>query len=308
VTPAVEIVEVGPRDGLQNVARTLPPARRAELSWWLAGAGVQRIEVASFVHPTRVPQMAGAEEVVAALRPTAGARHCGLVLNARGFERLVASGLREVRFTFAVSEAFNRRNSNASTEEGLATALDVLARAHAAGLHAGFVLATAFGCPFSGEVDPGSVLGLAEDLARAGADEIVFADTIGVAVPRQIRRVLAGAAELGPVTGVHLHNTRNTGYLNAFVALEAGARVLDASVGGLGGCPFAPGATGNIATEDLVNMLEREGVPTGIDLDQLTATTRWLRDIAGLEAPGQVHRVDPFPPTSIRTKPILEMQ
>jgi hydroxymethylglutaryl-CoA lyase/(R)-citramalyl-CoA lyase len=184
----------------------------------------------------------------------------------------------------------------------------VLARARAAGMHAGFVLATAFGCPFTGEVDPGSAIGLAEELAQAGADEIVFADTIGVAVPRQIRRVLAGAVPLGPACGVHLHNTRNTGYLNAFVALEAGARVLDASVGGLGGCPFAPGATGNIATEDLVNMLEREGVHTGVDLDGLLAATRWLRDATGLDAPGQLHRVDRFPPTAMRTEPILEMR
>jgi hydroxymethylglutaryl-CoA lyase/(R)-citramalyl-CoA lyase len=300
VTPAsVEIVEVGPRDGLQNASVTLAPAVRAELVGLLAGTGLPRIEVASFVHPGRVPRMAGAEEVVAALDAGAGARHCGLVLNERGLDRLLGSGLREARFTFAAADAFNQRNSNASTADGLAAARSVLARARAEGASAGVVLATSFGCPFSGEVDAGLVVELAAELADAGAEEIVFADTIGVAVPRQVRRVLEGAAGLGPRLGVHLHNTRNTGYLCAFVALEAGAQVLDASVGGLGGCPFAPQATGNIATEDLVYMLEREGVATGIDLERLVAVTRWLEERTGLAAPGQLHRVDTFPPRQV---------
>jgi hydroxymethylglutaryl-CoA lyase/(R)-citramalyl-CoA lyase len=243
--------------------------------------------------------MAGAEEVVAALSPRPGVSHCGLVLNERGLDRLLDSGLREVRFTFAAADAFNQRNSAASTAEGLASARAVIARARAAGLRAGVVLATSFGCPFSGEVDAGMVLGLAAELAGAGADEIVFADTIGVAVPRQVRRLLEGAAELGPRVGVHLHNTRNTGYLCAFVAIEAGAQVLDASVGGLGGCPFAPQATGNVATEDLVYMLEHEGVDTGVDLERLIGVTRWLGHATGLGAPGQLHSVDPFPPRQV---------
>jgi isopropylmalate/homocitrate/citramalate synthase len=292
----IELVEVGPRDGLQNAATTLPPAVRADLAGRLADSGLRRIEVASFVHPGRVPQMAGAEEVVAALEPRPGVRHCGLVLNERGLERLIGSGLREVRFTFAASDAFNRRNSNASMAEGLGAARAVIARARAEGLGAGVVLATSFGCPYSGEVDAGAVLGLAGELAAAGAQEIVFADTIGVAVPRQIRQVLEGAAGLGAKLGVHLHNTRNTGYVCAFVALEAGAQVLDASIGGLGGCPFAPQATGNIATEDLVYLLEREGIETGVDLDELVRTSRWLTHATMLDSPGLVRRVEPFPP------------
>jgi hydroxymethylglutaryl-CoA lyase/(R)-citramalyl-CoA lyase len=270
------ICDVGPRDGLQNISRTLPVAVRAELVERLAAAGVPRIEAVSFVHPDRVPTMAGAEEVVASVKLDAGTELAGLVLNQRGFDRLLGTGLGEARFAFAVSESFNRRNSNASTTEGLVAAREVVQAAHANGIRAVVVLATAFGCPFEGEVDPGVVLDLAGDLARAGADEIVFADTIGVAVPRQVRALVTPALALGPTIGVHMHNSRNTGYLTTFAAVEAGAGVIDASVGGLGGCPFAPNASGNIATEDMVYALEREGLSTGIDLDELLRTAEWL--------------------------------
>jgi isopropylmalate/homocitrate/citramalate synthase len=293
----VRIVEVGPRDGLQNAAVALTPARRAELVGRLAAAGVSRVEAVSFVHPTRVPQMAGAEEVVALAGATSAIALTGLVLNERGFDRALATGLHDVRFTFAASEAFNQANAGASVAEGLATALRLLGRGAEAGVHVGVVLATSFGCPFEGEVDPGVPRELAGRLAAAGAHEIVFADTIGVAVPRQVRALLRGARPLGVTLGAHLHNTRNTGYANAYAALEEDAEILDASVGGLGGCPFAPGATGNIATEDLVYLLEREGVATGVDLDALIATATWLRDISGLPLDGQVHRVARFPGT-----------
>jgi hydroxymethylglutaryl-CoA lyase/(R)-citramalyl-CoA lyase len=286
----VAIVEVAPRDGLQNAAVTLPPARRSELVRRLDAARVPRIEATSFVHPRAVPQMADAEAVVAELG-NVDAKVCALVLNERGYERLAAARVRGVRYAFAVSEAFNRRNSNASVEDSLRGAAVVLRRAHDAGLHAGVVLATSFGCPFSGAVDPGLVIELASTLGALHPAEIVFADTIGVATPREVRTVVEGAAALGVPVGVHLHNTRNTGYANAFAALDAGADILDASVGGLGGCPFAPDATGNVATEDLVYMLEREGVDTAIDLDELCATARWLRDVCGLELDGQLHRV-----------------
>ena len=289
----MRIVEVGPRDGLQNAKVLLAPSRRAELVRRLAGTGLSRIEAVSFVHPDRVPQMAGAEEVVAV--PVPGAKLCGLVLNERGFDRLLAAGLTDVRFTFAASDAFNRANSNAPTSDGLATALKILTRSQSAGIHAGIVLATSFGCPFSGEVDPRIPLGLAERLAEAGAREIVFADTIGVGVPREVRHLLRSSRSLGVPLGVHLHNTRNTGYANAYAALEEGIEILDASVGGLGGCPFAPGATGNIATEDIVYLLHREGVETGVNLDALIKTAHWLREVTGLLLDGQVQRVARFP-------------
>jgi hydroxymethylglutaryl-CoA lyase/(R)-citramalyl-CoA lyase len=292
----VELVEVGPRDGLQNAPKSLPPSARAELVGRLSAAGLRRFEAVSFVHPQRVPQMAGAEEVVAALDGADRDRAGGLVLNERGLDRLVASGLREMRFTFAVSDAFNRRNSNASASEGARAAANATHRARAIGLRAGVVLATSFGCPFSGEVDARDVLEAAEAMVAAGAQEIVFADTIGVAVPRQVREIVTQAVALDARVGVHLHNTRNTGYANAYVALEAGAEILDASIGGLGGCPFAPGATGNVATEDLVYMLHREGVETGTDLQALIETAEWLREQWGLALDGQLHRVAPFPP------------
>jgi len=292
----VEIVEVGPRDGLQNAPVQVAPAERAALVDRLASAGLTRIEAVSFVDPARVPRMAGAEEVIAALTDDVVACGCGLVLNERGLDRLLATRLRSVRFTFAVSDAFNRRNSNAGTGRLLEAAHTTLARAREAGLRTGVVLATSFGCPFAGEVEAGATVELAAAVARAGPDEIVFADTIGVAVPRRVRAVLEGAAGLGPALGVHLHNTRNTGYANAYAAVAAGATIVDASIGGLGGCPFAPGATGNIATEDLVYLLEREGVATGIDADALHETARRLRDGTGLVLDGQLHRVPRFPP------------
>lgn len=293
----MRLVEVGPRDGLQNAPTQLAPSVRAELVARLAATGLDRIEAVSFVHPGRVPRMAAAEEVVALLRAGGGPSPCGLVLNERGFDRALAAGLDDVRFTFAASDAFNRENANATTADGLATALRILGRAKDARVHAGVVIATSFGCPFTGEVDPGAVLELARRLDAAGAPEIVFADTIGVAVPRQVRELVRAARPVGADVGVHLHNTRNTGYANAYAAVAEGADLLDASVGGLGGCPFAPGATGNIATEDLVYLLEREGVATGVDLDALVATARWLGAGTGLALDGQLHRVAPFPPT-----------
>jgi isopropylmalate/homocitrate/citramalate synthase len=292
----VEIVEVGPRDGLQNAPVQLSPAQRADLCERLGAAGLTRIEAVSFVHPARVPRMAGAEDVVAALSDDVAARGVGLVLNERGLDRLLATRLPGVRFTLAVSDEFNRRNSNAPTAQLLAAARATLARARDAGLRTGVVLATSFGCPFAGEIDPGEAADVAAIVANADPDEIVFADTIGAAVPRQVRAVLERAAALEPPLGVHLHNTRNTGYANAHTAVEAGATILDTAVGGLGGCPFAPGATGNIATEDLAYMLAREGVDTGVDAEAVIETAHWLRDSTGLELDGQLHRVPRFPP------------
>lgn len=294
----VTVCDVAPRDGLQNDAAVLEPATRAELVNRLAATGVPRIEAVSFVHPGRVPQMAGAEEVVAALDRREGVVYAGLALNDRGYDRLRETALDEVHFALAVSEEFNRRNAGASVETSAQSGERIVERAHADGRRATVTLGTAFGCPFEGRVDPARVLELAARFAGGGADEIVLADTVGVGVPRQVRELVGEALGLGVPVGVHLHNTRNTGLANAFAAVEAGATVLDASVGGVGGCPFAPRATGNISTEDLVYLLHGEGVETGIDLDALVEVARWLEEVLGRELEGMVYRAGVFAPVS----------
>ena len=293
---SVSVVDVGPRDGLQNEPDVLAPSVRAELAGRLVATGIGALEVASFVDPRRVPQMAGAEEVVAALERADGVVYAGLALNERGYERLLATGLDEVRFAFGATESFNQRNQNASVADSLADGKRIVARAREDGLRSAVTISVAFGCPFEGEVDEERVLELAAEIAAAGPDTLLLADTIGVAVPGQVRRVVARVAELevGPLGG-HFHNTRNTGYANALAALEAGASVLDASVGGLGGCPFAPKATGNIATEDLVYLLHREGVETGIDLGALIEVSHWLEGVLGRQLEGQLYRAGSFP-------------
>ncbi len=278
----VTICDVGPRDGLQNEEEILEPTVRAELVNRLAAAGLPRIEAASFVRPDAVPQMAGAEEVVAAIDRRDGTEYSGLALNDKGYERLVATGkLDRVNFTLAATETFNRRNGNQSLEEAQTAAQRVVARSE---LPVTVTISCSFGCPFEGRVDPGVVAAIAARFA--GRAEVVLADTIGVATPSQVRSLL----ERTQAPGVHLHNTRNTGYANALTGLEAGATLLDASVGGLGGCPYAPRATGNIATEDLVYLLEGEGIETGIDLDALIAISEWLESVLGRRLEGYVYR------------------
>jgi isopropylmalate/homocitrate/citramalate synthase len=296
--PRVTVYEVGPRDGLQNEPDVLAPEVRGELVRRLVATGVGGIEVASFVDPRRVPQMAGAEEVVAALDRAPGVVYAGLALNERGFERLAEAGLDEVRFAFGVTESFNQRNQGATVEESLEVAAKIVARSREVGRRVAVTLSVAFGCPFEGRVEASTVLELAERVATMGPDTLVLADTIGVAVPGEVRRVITEAAGLGVPVGGHFHNTRNTGYANAVAALEAGATVLDASIGGLGGCPFAPKATGNIATEDLVYLLHREGVETGIDLDALIEVSEWLEGVLGRRLEGQLYRAGNFPPAS----------
>lgn len=294
--PRVTVVEVGPRDGLQNEPDVLAPEVRAELAGRLVRAGIRVLEVASFVDPRQVPQMAGAEEVVAALERAEGVVYAGLALNERGYERLVASGLDEARFAFGATESFNRRNQNASVDESLAAALRIVGRGREDGIRTAVTISVAFGCPFEGAVDEARVLELAERVAAAGSDTILLADTIGVAVPGQVRRLLRRTAELGVPVGGHFHNTRNTGYANALTALDAGATILDAPVGGLGGCPFAPRATGNVATEDLVYLLHGEGIETGVDLDALIAVSEWLEGVLRRSLEGQLYRAGVFPP------------
>lgn len=292
------ICDVGPRDGLQNEPEPLSAQVRAELVNRLAAVGVPRIEAASFVHPERVPQMAGAEEVAARIEPRDGTIYAGLVLNEKGYERLAATTLDEVHFSFGVTETFNRRNANASVDESVTAARRISERARSDGRTLVVSISVAFGCPFEGEVAPAHVLDLAERIVAGGADEVVLADTIGVGVPSQVSELVGGAANFGKPVGVHFHNTRSTGFANAYAALQAGATVFDASVGGLGGCPFAPRATGNIATEDLVYLLHGEGVETGIDLEGLIAVAAWLEEILGRELPGQVYRAGTFAPVA----------
>jgi hydroxymethylglutaryl-CoA lyase/(R)-citramalyl-CoA lyase len=286
------LCDVGPRDGLQNEPETLEPTVRAELVNRLAAAGLPRVEAVSFVRAERVPQMAEAEEVVAAIQLRDGTELSGLVLNKKGYERFAATGLDRVNVTLGATESFNRRNANMSRDEALANVEAIL---RAAREPATATVSVAFGCPFEGEVDEGEVVALAERLADAGARELVLADTIGVATPSQVRRLVEGVRGLGRRVGFHGHNTRNTGYANALAALEAGAEVLDASIGGLGGCPYAPRATGNIATEDLVYLLEHEGVEAGVDLGELIGISEWLEGILGRTLEGQVYRAGPFP-------------
>ncbi len=290
------VFDVGPRDGLQNEPEVIAPEVRAELVGRIVAAGVRAVEVASFVDPRRVPQMAGAEEVVAALGSESGVVYAGLALNERGYDRLVACGLDEVRFSFGATESFNRRNQNASVRESLAAAIRIVERGRADGIRSAVTISVAFGCPFEGPVDESRVLELAEEIAAARPDTILLADTIGVGVPGQVRRLVLRAVELGVPIGGHFHNTRNTGYANALAALEAGATVLDASIGGLGGCPFAPRATGNIATEDLVYLLHGESVDTGIDLDALTGVSEWLEGVLDRRLEGQLYRAGTYPP------------
>jgi len=286
--------EVGPRDGLQNEDQVLPPQTRAELVRRLAAAGLRRIEAASFVNPERVPQMAGAEEEVAALERRDGVVYAGLALNERGYERLRETGLDEVTFAVAATETFSQRNAGASVDESIAAAERIVAGAREDRIRASLTISVAFGCPFEGKVDPERVVAIAEHLAATRPDELVLADTIGVATPSQVRDLLGRVGALGIPTGGHFHNTRNTGYANAYASLEAGVSTLDASVGGLGGCPFAPKATGNIATEDLVYLLEGEGVATGVDLDALVRVAKWLEELLGRQLEGYLYRAGPF--------------
>ena len=287
---SITLCEVGPRDGLQNEKDVLTPKTRAELVNKLAAAGLPVVEAASFVSAERVPQMAGAEEVVGGIERRDGTIYAGLALNEQGYDRLRAAGLDEVRFAVAATESFSKRNANASVEEAVSAAEQVLARAREDGLRSTATISVAFGCPFEGRVDPEIVVALAERLG--GADEVVLADTIGVATPGQVRALVE---RVGKPVGAHLHNTRNTGFANAYAALEGGATTLDSSIGGLGGCPFAPRATGNIATEDLVYMLEEDGVETGVDLDALISISEWLESVLGRPLEGQLYRAGRFP-------------
>jgi isopropylmalate/homocitrate/citramalate synthase len=290
----IEIVDVGPRDGLQNEDETLAPEVRAELCDKLAATGIPRVEAASFVNPKRVPQMAGAEEVMAAIERSPHTSYAGLALNEKGYERAVEAGVDEVRYAFPVTETFARRNQNTTVEDATALSARLVERARLDGVRVSVTLSAAFGDPFEGKVESGYVLEVAGEVAASIPDEIVLADTIGVGVPSQVRNLVEGVATHGITVGCHFHDTRNTGIANAAAAVESGATVLDASVGGTGGCPFAPRATGNIATEDLIYLLHGMGYETGIDLDALIEVASWLAQQLGKDLPGQLYKAGNF--------------
>ena len=297
MTASVEIVEVGPRDGLQSEPGVFPTAAKIEFIERLFDAGLRRIEVSSFVNPKKVPQMADAEAVLSGLRRREGVHFIGLVLNRRGYERAAAAGCNEIGMAVVASDTFNRRNQGVSTDESIAAWLEIAREANAAGLRPTITIGASFGCPFEGEVPVERVIDIARRVAEAGPYEIAFADTIGVGVPAQVAEVFGRAREALPGFRLrgHFHNTRNTGLANAYAAVEAGAVTLDASAGGIGGCPFAPAATGNIPTEDLVYLLERSGIGTGVDLDRLLATGEWLQQTLGRTVPGMLLKAGNFP-------------
>ena len=299
----ITIVEVGPRDGLQNEKAILDPAVRAELVRRLEAAGARRIEAVSFVHPKYVPQMAGAEEVMAALPPEAGRSRIGLVLNGKGYDRALGTAVDEVNVAMSATDGFGLKNQGMGVDQQVEMLADIVrGRANAEGQPGAApslsaTLSCVWGCPFDGEVSEAQVEDLVGRIGALGVREIALADTIGVADPWAVTRKVEAARRAAPeaVLRLHFHDTRNTGLANAYAGIEAGVDVLDASVGGIGGCPFAPGATGNTATEDLVYMLERAGFDTGYDLDRLIDTARWIGGLIGRPAPSALSRAGGWP-------------
>lgn len=296
-TMNIELVEVSPRDGLQSEPVALPTAAKIALIERLIAAGLRRIEVTSFVNPKRVPQMADAEAVLAGLPRRADIAYIGLVLNLKGLERARAAGCDEVGMAVVASETFNRRNQGVGTEESLAAWHQIAREARAAGIAAHVTISAAFGCPFEGDVDPRRVLELALRCAESEPLEIALADTIGVAVPSQVEDLFCSLRERLPTMPLraHFHNTRNTGLANVYAAIRSGVRTIDASVGGIGGCPFAPAATGNVPTEDVLYMLTRMGIETGVSIERLIETAQWIEQQLGKTVPGMLMKAGNFP-------------
>lgn len=292
----IGLLEVGPRDGLQSQATMLSTAVKVALIERLIAAGLRRIEVTSFVSPQRVPQMADAEALLAALPRVPGVSYIGLVLNRKGFDRARAAGCDEIGMAVVASDTFNRRNQGASTQESIEAWLQIAPAARSAGIKAHVTIAAAFGCPYEGDIDARRVIEIAERCAVGEPSELAIADTIGVGVPTQVTDLISRLRERlpGMPLRAHFHNTRNTGLANAYAAVMAGVATLDASIGGIGGCPFAPAATGNIATEDLRYLLGRMGIETGVSIDELIATSRWLEQQLGAPVPGMLMKAGNF--------------
>ena len=294
----IELVEVGPRDGLQSERVILPTAAKIALIEQLIAAGLRRIEVTSFVNPKRVPQMADAEAVLAGLPRRTGVSYIGLVLNHKGLERARDAGCDAIGMAIVASETFNRRNQGVGTEESIAAWQQIAPAARAAGIAPNVTISAAFGCPYEGDVDPRRVLEIALRCAESNPVEICLADTIGVAVPTQVEDLFASLHERLPTMPLraHFHNTRNTALANVYAAIRSGARAIDASVGGIGGCPFAPAATGNVPTEDVLYMLNRMGIETGVSIERLLETAQWVEQQLGKPVPGMLIKAGNFPP------------
>lgn len=297
---SIHFVEVGPRDGLQNEKTVVSTADKLELIARSIAAGARRIEVTSFVNPTRVPQMADAEAVCAGLPERAGVTYIGLVMNGRGADRAIATGrINQLGAVAVATDKFAMANQGQTSDESVKAAKAIIAKAKDAGLTGQATIGASFGCPFEGEVSEARVVEMARRLAEAGPVEVALADTIGVADPAHVTRLVSAVrAAIDPLpVRVHFHNTRGTGLANVWAAVAAGATVIDAALGGLGGCPFAPGAAGNVSSEDVVYMLERAHVSTGMDLDQLIASSAWLTEVIGRKLPGMVAQAPRFPQT-----------
>ena len=300
----INIVEVGPRDGLQSEPEILSTASKVEFITRAIDAGVKRLEVASFVHPKRVPQMADAEALLAELPLTGDVSYIGLVMNERGLDRALVTAVHEIGMVVVATDTYNQKNQGVPTDESVDAWLQIAARAKANGKIANVMISSAFGCPFEGEVSPARIIDIAKKMMEAEPAELGIADSIGVAVPNQITELLGMLQNaVGPIPlRCHLHNTRNTGLANAQAAINAGAISIDASIGGIGGCPFAPAATGNIPTDDLLYMLHRSGIQTGISLEKIIATSKWLEQELGRGVPAMLPKAGIFPVVGAGTR------
>ena len=301
VQKSVEIIDVGPRDGLQNESEILDVSTKVAFISKLCDAGLKRIEAVSFVNPKRVPQMADAEEVFAALPVDDGVTYIGLVLNQRGLDRALAVGCKEVNYALVASDTFSQKNQGTTVEQAVDVYENIAAEAKKSGVRCSLTISTAFGCPFQGEVPAEQVTSLVERVAGNDTYEIALADTIGCAVPSQVADLFSAVMEIAPNANfrAHFHNTRNTGLANCYAAVEAGVGSIDASVGGIGGCPFAPRATGNVPSEDLVYMLTRMGIETGIQNDKLIETGEWIGEQLGRAVPAMIGKAGVFPPVEL---------
>ena len=288
---------MGPRDGLQSEPEILPTEIKKEFITRTINAGIKNIEVTSFVHPKKVPQMADAEKLVESLPDRDDVTYIGLIMNQRGFERARDCGIDEVGMVIVSTDTYNMKNQNVVTQQSIDNWLDIASSAKSAGIRTSVVIACSFGCPYEGEVDPEHVASIAEQILKGEPDVIGLADSVGVAVPNQVKTTFALIKDLAPTIPLrtHLHNTRNTGLANAAAAVEAGVTIIDASTGGIGGCPFAPKATGNIPTDDLLYMLDRSGIETGVNLKEIVKTTDWLENQLGRSVPAMVPKAGIFP-------------
>jgi len=293
----VSILEVGPRDGLQSEPEILPTEIKKEFITRTINAGIKKIEVTSFVHPKKVPQMADAEKLVESLPDRDDVTYIGLIMNQRGFERARDCGIDEVGMVIVSTDTYNMKNQNVVTQQSIDNWLDIASSAKSAGIRTSVVIACSFGCPYEGEVDPEHIATIAEQILKGEPDVIGLADSVGVAVPNQVKTTFSLIKDLAPTIPLrtHLHNTRNTGLANAAAAVEAGVSIIDASTGGIGGCPFAPKATGNIPTDDLLYMLDRSGIETGVNLKEIVKTTDWLETQLGRPVPAMVPKAGIFP-------------